>query len=161
MSCLTVTALETNTDPVTVGETGVMIAQLTPDRLADIDALIGTWTPILALVLPLVLGLAVRFDVLAEAKKAIAVGGAVVVAVVSLAGEDWSMVTFELVAARTVVAWSIAEAAYRIFDGLVNQFSPSGGGLNWLLAPRFGVIPARKDPSRTAQLDLLRDRRAA
>jgi hypothetical protein len=132
-----------------------ILAQLDADTVEQITALVGEWTPILAAIVPFILGVAVRYDAVAEAKQAIAVIAAALIAGITLAQEDWTEITVQLVMARAGIAWLISETAYRLVNGVLANLTPRN--LNQWLAPKLSLVPGLKtDEEKTVQLQELR-----
>ena len=131
-----------------------ILAQLTPGEITD---LVGEWTPFLAFVVPFILGVAVRYDVVAEVKQAIAVLFAVVVAAVTIGSEDWSEVTAQLFFARAAIAWGIVETTYRVVNGVLAGITLRN--LNQWLLPRVGLALGKLDSEKTDRLYRLPSKR--
>lgn len=132
-------------------------AQLPLERVEEITALVGDWTPFLAVAVPFVLGFAVRYDAVAEAKQAIAVLAAAAITAFTLNQEDWTNITIQVVAARAGIAWLIAETSYRLVNGVLATLTPRN--LNQWLAPRVSLIPGLpKDTEKTGRLETVGSR---
>jgi hypothetical protein len=107
---------------------------------ADPTGIVATWWPIIGVLLPLIVAAATKAGAAAHVHKAVAVGFAVVAAVVTALDQDWSTVTATLIATRIVVLWGVSETTYLLVDGLIKG-SQGTRGLNDLrgLAPGRGI----------------------
>lgn len=111
----------------------VLGAQTAVEVLGELEVVLG-------LAVPVLVALAVRSTAPARAKQWVTIGIVAAVGALSLATEDWSMITAELVAARLLALAGQAQVTYVAASTLVARLSDRDG-LNDLgvFAPDRGI----------------------
>jgi len=116
-----------------------MFAQIIPaDAPAYIDAMIGTWQPVVAALAPILLGLVTSDETRRQIKAGLPVLVAGVLGVISILAEDG--MTVEGLIFQVPALWLLTEASFRGLSGLAAVVKRDDIDLNQILMPHRGII---------------------
>lgn len=123
-----------------------ILAQAAPD---DYLKILDQWWAYLALALPLLQSVFVKANAGRWFKIALSLGFAAALSILSLAQQDWSAVTVDIVMLRLGFAWTVGQLVYKITSAKLGGID---GSLNDVILPKFGISigQARKAIETTA-----------
>lgn len=114
----------------------------------NIDALLGDYLPVLAILVPIILSIGVKYTSPKKFKQGMAVVGAGAVVGLSLFTDPVADLTWPVVTARLTSAIVLAETSYRTLNLFLAPFK--AGGLNEIFdLGGAGVGPADPELSRS------------
>lgn len=116
-----------------------MLAQITDPALPGlIEQLVGSWTPYVAFVAPIFLGLLTSEQSRDAVKRALPVLTAAVISVASILSEDG--MTWRTLIFRTPALWVVIESSFRVLSGVVSVVRNEDLSVNDVLVRSKGLI---------------------